>query len=128
MTTGLLRSEQGTDLVAGGVSPSSKCATCDPESFGREQADPNALPLAHARASVVSLGDCTAVYDETTHALIMLNAAASEIWASCDGTTTFDDLVSAIARRHQVEDSVVHDDVWKTLRQLAGMGLVSDAR
>jgi len=86
---------------------------------------PGAVTKALPHVSSVVLDDAIALYDSKAHALVMLNAGASEVWEGCDGRTRFDELVERIARRHDVEEVEVREDVSRTLCEFASLGLVT---
>ncbi len=72
------------------------------------------------------LDDNAAIYDEVGHVLVMLNASASAVLERCDGATTFEMIVMDLAGDHDADVEVVREDVRRTLRKLASIGLVAD--
>ena len=95
------------------------------DSCADDRTDDGAVAKTLPHVSSVVLDDAIALYDGKTHALVMLNAGASEVWEGCDGRTRFDELVARIARRHDVAEFEVREDVSRTLRAFASLGLVS---
>jgi hypothetical protein len=86
------------------------------------------VPRRRPGAAGVQLDDNLAVYDDVGQLLILLNAGAAAVWERCDGTTSFGDLVADLARAHSGESpSAIEEDAWRTVRQLAEMGLVDEA-
>jgi hypothetical protein len=85
------------------------------------------LPRARPDLSAVPLDDNVAIYDEVGHVLVMLNASASAVLERCDGASTFEMIVSDLAEGHGADVDTVREDVRRTLRKLASIGLVADA-
>ena len=83
-------------------------------------------PVSRQGASTVELDDNVAVYDDVGQLLILLNSSAASVWALCDGSTTAEAMVEALAAAHPDHADVIGDDVRQTLRKLAELGLVSD--
>ena len=86
-----------------------------------------ALPTRRAGASTVELDDNVAVYDDVGQLLILLNTSAAAVWEHCDGTTTVDDMVRALAAAHPDDAADIGEDVRQTVRKLVELGLVVDA-
>jgi hypothetical protein len=74
----------------------------------------------------VELDDNVAVYDEVGQLMILLNSSAASVWRLCDGATSVDGMVQALAAAHPDDAEVIGEDVRQTLRKLAELGLVSD--
>jgi hypothetical protein len=85
------------------------------------------LPTRRAGASAVELDDNVAVYDDVGQLLILLNTSAAAVWERCDGRTTVDDMVCALALAHEADADDIADDVWQTVAKLAELGLVAQA-
>jgi hypothetical protein len=85
-----------------------------------------ARPARRAGASTVELDDNVAVYDDVRQLLILLNTSAAAVWEHCDGGTTVDDMVRALAAAHPDDEADIGDDVRRTVRKLAELGLVVD--
>jgi hypothetical protein len=85
-------------------------------------------PLARPDLSAVPLDENVAIYDEVGQVLIMLNPSAAAVLDHCNGDTTFEMIVSALVAQHDVDVDTVREDVWRTLRKLASIGLVAEAR
>jgi hypothetical protein len=85
-----------------------------------------ALPTRRAGASTVELDDNVAVYDDVGQLLILLNTSAAAVWEHCDGTTTVDDMVRALAAVHPDDAADIGEDVRQTVRKLVELGLVVD--
>jgi hypothetical protein len=85
------------------------------------------LPARRAGASAVELDDNLAVYDDVGQLLILLNSSAAAIWERCDGRTTVDDLVRALAVAHRADADDIAEDVQRTVAKLAELGLVAQA-
>jgi division protein CdvB (Snf7/Vps24/ESCRT-III family) len=85
------------------------------------------IPVGRAGASTVELDDNVAVYDEVGQLLILLNSSAAAVLRSCDGRTSVEAMVEALAAAHPEEADVIDEDVRQTLRKLAELGLVSEA-
>jgi hypothetical protein len=83
-------------------------------------------PLARADISTVPLDDNIAIYDEVGHVLVLLNSSAFAVLECCDGSTPFKNIVGTLAERYATDLEIVSEDVWRTLRKLASMGLVAD--
>jgi hypothetical protein len=77
-------------------------------------------------ASGVELDDNIAVYDDVGQFMILLNSSAGAVWNLCDGSTTVDDMVRALAATYPDQAGVIDADVRETLRKLAEIGLVSE--
>ena len=85
----------------------------------------DSVPVRREGASAVELDDNIAVYDDVGQLLILLNSSAGSVWSLCDGSTTVGDMVRALGETYPDDASVIGDDVRKTLRKLADLGLVS---
>jgi len=85
------------------------------------------LPLSRSDISTVELDDNIAIYDEVGRVLVLLNVSAFAVLESCDGATPFKKIVADLAHRYETDLDLVREDVWRTVRKLASMGLVSDA-
>ena len=85
-----------------------------------------ALPARREGASTVELDDNVAVYDDVGQLLILLNTSAAAVWEHCDGTTTVDDMVRALAAAHPDDAADIGEDVRQTVRKLVELGLVVD--
>ncbi|HEY5385883.1 MAG TPA: PqqD family protein [Acidimicrobiales bacterium] len=85
------------------------------------------LPTRRAGASAVELDDNVAVYDDVGQLLILLNTSAAAVWERCDGRTTVDDMVRALAVEHGAHAEDIAEDVRRTLAKLAELGLVAEA-
>jgi hypothetical protein len=70
------------------------------------------------------LDDNVAVYDDVGQLLILLNTSAAAVWEHCDGTTTVDDMVRALAAAHPDDAADIGEDVRQTVRKLVELGLV----
>ncbi len=92
-----------------------------------EWPDDGARPVQREGASAVELDDNLALYDEVGQLLILLNTSAAAVWERCDGTTTLDDMVRALAEAYPADPAVIREDVRQTVRKLAELGLVVDA-
>jgi Coenzyme PQQ synthesis protein D (PqqD) len=86
------------------------------------------LPVAEPWASTVEFEEKLVIYDGRTHAMLILNASAGQIWERCDGTRTLDQIVLELSARHRVDPMLVRDDVWSTVAKLASLELLGDAR
>lgn len=64
------------------------------------------------------------IYDERTDSLHVLNAAAKAIWDLCDGSTTPEEISSAIAEVAGLSHEEASDHVDQTLRSLSDAGLL----
>jgi hypothetical protein len=85
------------------------------------------MPARRAGASVVELDDNVAVYDDVGQLLILLNTSAAAVWDRCDGQTTVDDMVRALAAAHGADADDIAEDVRRTVTKLAELGLVAQA-
>jgi hypothetical protein len=92
-----------------------------------EWPDRGSRPVRRDGAAAVELDDNLALYDEVGHLLILLNTSAAAVWERCDGTTTLDDMVRALAEAYGGDTSLIGEDVRHTVRKLADLGLVGDA-
>jgi Coenzyme PQQ synthesis protein D (PqqD) len=86
------------------------------------------LPVAEAWASTVEFEEKLVIYDGRTHAMLILNVSAGQIWERCDGTRTLDEIVVELSELHRVDPMRVRDDVWSTVAKLASLDLIGDAR
>jgi hypothetical protein len=93
----------------------------------RREASVLSLPTRRAGASAVELDDNVAVYDDVGQLLILLNTSAAAVWERCDGRTTVDDMVRALAVAHGAHAEDVAEDVRLTVAKLAELGLVAEA-
>jgi len=95
-----------------------------------DSAWPEATTILTTRPSMapVPVDDGLAVYDDVGQVIIMLNSSASAVWRCCDGHASFEQIVADLARCHSVDTDELREDVWRTMRKLASLGLVSDAR
>jgi hypothetical protein len=84
-------------------------------------------PARRPGASAVVLDDNVAVYDDVGQLLVLLNTSAAAVWERCDGTRTIDDMVDTLAAAYPDAAADVGDDVRRTVRKLAELGLVIDA-
>ena len=89
-------------------------------------------PLSRSRprrrvSQCADLDDNVALYNETDQLLILLNRSAAAVWELCDGARTLSEIVDVIARTHPAEAGEIPDDVRRTVRKLAELGLVDDA-
>jgi hypothetical protein len=98
----------------------------DPVLEDSEWPTPGSMPRARPGISSTQLDDNVAIYDEVGQVLVMLNATASAVLDCCDGSTTFDAMVAQLAQRHSTSVDSIREDVRRTLRKLASMGLVSE--
>jgi hypothetical protein len=89
-----------------------------------EWPDGQARPRRRPHGAAVELDENVALYDEAGQLLIMLNASAAAVWQSCDGATTLDDMVGALAAAHPGDAEAIGEDVRLTVRKLAELGLV----
>jgi Coenzyme PQQ synthesis protein D (PqqD) len=85
------------------------------------------LPTRRAGASAVELDDNLALYDDVGQLLILLNTSAAAVWERCDGRTTVDDMVEALAVAHGTHTEDIAEDVRQTVAKLAELGLVAEA-
>ncbi len=72
------------------------------------------------------LDDNLAVYDDVGHLLILLNVAAAAVWMRCDGVAAFDEIVAGLVSSHPGDIDEITEDVWRTVRRLAELGLVDE--
>ena len=86
------------------------------------------VPRRRAGATGVELDDNLAVYDQVGEILILLNPGAAAVWSRCDGATSVAALVADLESTHDNEpDGAIAEDVRRTVRKLADLGLVEDA-
>ena len=64
------------------------------------------------------------VYDERSDSLHVLNVTAKAIWELCDGSTTPEEISSAIAEVTGLSHEEASDHVGQTLRSLKDAGLL----
>lgn len=88
---------------------------------------PNSMPAARPDMATVPLEESVALYDDVGHALVMLNASASAVWSACNGKSSFEEIVRDLAAVHDVSPDAIREDVWRTLHELASIGLVADS-
>jgi hypothetical protein len=81
-------------------------------------------PRRRPGTSAVELDDNLAPYDDVGQ-LLVLNASAAMVWERCDGDTTLDDMVRALADSHHEDTKLIEVDVHQTVRKLADLGLVA---
>jgi hypothetical protein len=84
-------------------------------------------PLRRGGSSAVELDDNLALYDEVGQLLILLNTSAATVWELCDGTTGLEEMVLALTRAYPEQTAEIAEDVRRTVRKLAELGLVVDA-
>jgi len=84
------------------------------------------VPLRRPRASTVTVDDKTMIYDEVGHAVLVLNASASAVWARCDGARTVTGIVEDLAAEIELDPDEVADDIALTVAKLLDVGLLSD--
>jgi hypothetical protein len=96
-------------------------------SLAEEWPDAASRPKARPDLSFVELDDNVAVYDEVGQVLVMLNLSACAILQASDGRTTFEAIVTQLADDYDSDLEALREDVWRTLRKLSNMGLVTDA-
>ena len=75
----------------------------------------------------MELDDNVALYDEVGQLLILLNTSAAAVWERCDGTTTIDDMVRALAAVYPANAADIDQDVRQTVAKLTELGLVVEA-
>jgi hypothetical protein len=85
------------------------------------------MPTRRAGASAFELDDNVAAYDDVGQLLILLNTSAAAVWERCDGRTTVDDMVRALAAAHGADGDDIAEDVRRTVAKLAELGLVVQA-
>ncbi|HEY1826862.1 MAG TPA: PqqD family protein [Acidimicrobiales bacterium] len=95
--------------------------------LAEEWPDSASRPQARPDLSFVPLDDNVAVYDEVGQVLVMLNMSACAILQASDGQTTFGAIVTQLADDYDSDVDALREDVWRTLRKLSSMGLVTDA-
>ncbi len=83
-------------------------------------------PRRRPGTSAVELDDNLALYDDVGQLLILLNTSAASVWERCDGETTVDDMVRALALSHDEDRRLMEVDVHQAVRKLADLGLVAD--
>jgi hypothetical protein len=88
----------------------------------------DSLPVSRPDLSRVPLDENVAIYDEVGHLLIMLNSSALAVLDFCDGASTFEQIVEELAAQHSGQIEIIRNDAWQTLRKLASLNLVADAR
>jgi hypothetical protein len=93
----------------------------------RREASVLSLPTRRVGASAVELDDNVAVYDDVGQILILLNTSAATVWERCDGRTTVNDMVGALAVAHGAHAEDIAEDVRRTVAKLAELGLVAEA-
>jgi hypothetical protein len=98
-----------------------------PESVPPEWPVSETVPLRRGNTTSLPLSEKVGIYDEVGHNLLILNAPAAAIWAACDGTATFQQIVAELATRHETGSEFVRHDVWETLRKLSSLGLVVES-
>ena len=85
------------------------------------------VPRRLPRASTVTVDDKTMIYDEVGHAVLVLNASASAVWARCDGVRTVARIIEDLAAEVGLDPDEVADDIALTVARLLEVGLLSDA-
>ena len=93
----------------------------------RRELSVRSLPTRRAGVSAVELDDNVAVYDDVGQLLILLNTSAAAVWERCDGRTTIDDMVRALAEEHGAHVEDIAEDVRRTVVKLSELGLVAGA-
>jgi PqqD family protein of HPr-rel-A system len=69
-------------------------------------------------------GDQTAVFDPSSGRLTRLNPSALAIWELCDGETSQDEIIDAVAELTGRSREEVATEVNATIRQLFELGLI----
>ena len=82
-------------------------------------------PRRNGDVWVKQQGEETAVYDNETGRLHLLNATALAIWEACDGETSVDELIEAVAELTMLDHERALAEVDRALRELRSAGLVS---
>jgi hypothetical protein len=67
------------------------------------------------------------VYVSETDSLHVLNDSARAIWELCDGRTTIDEMVVAIALLTGIPEKTARQDVTTALSELSTLGLITDS-
>ena len=83
------------------------------------------VPRRLPRASTVTVDDKTMIYDEVGHAVLVLNASASAVWARCNGVRTVAEIVDDLAGEIELDPDEVADDIALTVSKLLEVGLLS---
>ncbi len=81
------------------------------------------LPARRPDVSLQDDGDDTVLVTPSGTTYV-LNPTARAIWELCDGTTTIDELVTAIAEVFAVDRATATHDVTATIDQFRAAGLV----
>ena len=92
-----------------------------------EWSKPTSRPRRREGASAVRLDDNVALYDNRGQLLILLNVSAAAVWERCNGETTFDEIVSDLARSHEGDVAIIAYDAWQTIEKLSELGLMEQA-
>lgn len=81
-------------------------------------------PTRSGEARIRDHGNEVAVFNPDTEVLTLMNPSAFALWELCDGDTTPDEMVAAVADLTRVDEESARRDVEKGLAELAELGLV----
>jgi len=92
----------------------------------REPAPDTALrPVQSPGARIEQRDGRVVVCDADTKVMLALNESAAALWELCDGSTTIDEMVTAICEISSIPDDRVRDDVERTLAEFRRAGLLA---
>ncbi len=83
------------------------------------------LPRQQPDVELRGEGVETCLVENSTGVTYLVNPTARAIWELCDGTTTVDELVSAICLLFDVSRTTAEADVRQVIEELDRAGLVS---
>ncbi|MBM3459557.1 MAG: PqqD family protein [Armatimonadetes bacterium] len=64
------------------------------------------------------------VFEAPVHKQVVLDELGTDVWQMCDGATSVDDLIRALARKHKLERREVEVSLTAYLRTLAQRGYI----
>lgn len=83
----------------------------------------NVLPMIRQTGLVTQeLKNEILIYNLTTHKALCLNSSMALIWNSCNGETTFEQLIDTFKDKHQLK--INEDFVWLAIDELAKADLI----
>jgi hypothetical protein len=86
--------------------------------------DATRRPRRLASTSLEQRGDHVIVRDADHNVMLALNESAAALWELCDGSTTIEEMVSAICEVSSIAASRARDDVERTLAEFERAGLL----
>jgi hypothetical protein len=93
-----------------------------------EDYGPQDRPRTRTSCHVRKVGPDHVVYEPVSHEVVILNATAHFIFASCDGSRTVAEIEDALVARYAADRDVLRRDLVATLQLLRSKGLLAPER